>query len=373
MLNILDRYIFREISLTWVAVTTVLLVIMVANVLTRILAKVTSGAVPADALLLLVGLKVINLLVTLIPLGLYLGILLAFGRLYRDSEMAAIAACGTGARSLYRPVILNGLIGVLLIAFLTFWASPWAARFERQLNERIATQSVASLLSAGNFIEILNGNAVVFTESLSDNKKQFQRVFVHRDLEDGGFEVETAKSAYYQRVESSNDDGSAKEYIVFVDGVSLVGRAGGDEYRRTRFSQHGVLLPRDAQETRTLENSAKSLRQLWNADNSESNAEIQWRISIPLAAMLLALLAVPLSHASPREGRYSKIVLAILLYIPYANLLVLARKWLSAGTVPVWLGLWWVHLLFCMLVIYFTVRRLGFSWVRAKLAGSSIS
>ena len=372
MLNVLDRYIFREISLTWAAVTTVLLVIMVANVLTRILAKVTSGTLPADALLLLVGLKVINLLVTLIPLGLYLGILLAFGRLYRDSEMAAIAACGTGARSLYRPVVVNGLIGVLIIAFLTFWASPWAARLERQLNERIATQSVASLLSAGNFIEILNGDAVVFTESLSENKKQFQRVFVHRDLEDGEFEVEIARSAYYQRVESSIAGGAAKEYIVFEDGVSLVGKAGGDEYRRTRFSQHGVLLPRDARDTRALENSAKTFRQLWRAGDSQSQAEIQWRISIPLAAMLLAIQAVPLTHASPREGRYSKIVLAILLYIPYANLLVLARKWLSAGAVPAWMGLWWVHLLFCLLIIFFTVRRFGFSWVKAKLAGSSV-
>ena len=88
MLGVLDKYILREISLTWFAVTVVLLVIMVANVLARILSKVTEGALPADALFILVGLKVINLLVTLIPLGLYLGVLLAFGRLYRDSEMS---------------------------------------------------------------------------------------------------------------------------------------------------------------------------------------------------------------------------------------------------------------------------------------------
>ena len=371
MFNVLDRYIFREISLTWFAVTAVLLIIMVANVLTRTLAKVTAGSVPADALLLLVGLKVVNLLVTLIPLGLYLGVLLAFGRLYRDSEMAAIAACGTGVRSLYRPVVLNGLIGVVLIGFLTLWASPWAARFERDVNERVASQSVASLLSAGKFVEILNGEAVVFTESLSESKNQFQRVFVHRDLEDGGFEVETAKSAYYQRIDSPTGDGTAKEYIVFVDGVSLVGKAGGDEYRRTRFERHGILLPRDPLESRALENSAKTMQQLWQANDSQSRAEIQWRISIPLAALLLAILAVPLSHASPREGRYSKIVLAILIYIPYANLLVLARKWLSAGTVPGWFGLWWVHVLFIGVVIYFTVRRFGFSWVRARLTGAA--
>jgi len=368
--NILDRYIFREISLTWIAVTTVLLVIMVANVLTRILSKVTAGAIPADALVLLVGLKVINLLVTLIPLGLYLGVLLAFGRLYRDSEMAAIAACGTGVRSLYRPVLYNSLIGVLLIAFLTFWASPWAARFEREINAKIASQSVASLLSAGKFVEILNGNAVVFTESLSDNKNEFQRVFVHRDLPDGGFEVEVAKSAYYQKV--ANPGEPEREYVVFVDGVSVVGEAGGDEFRRTEFSRHGVLLSKDPKQDRALENSAMTLRQLLASNDLQSRAEIQWRISIPLAAVLLAMLAIPLSHASPREGRYSKIVLAILIYIPYANLLVLSRKWLGAGVVPVWLGLWWVHVLFVGVIIYFTVKRFGFGWIKGRLLGDAL-
>ncbi len=358
MLNALDRYIFREISLTWFAVTVVLLVIMIANVLARILSKVTEGLLAADVLFILVGLKVINLLVTLIPLGLYLGVLLAFGRLYRDSEMSAIAACGAGLKALYRPVILNGLIGVVLIALLTFWASPWAARYEQGITERAADQSVTSLLSAGRFVEILGGNAVVFTESLSDDKQEFRQVFVHRDLDDqGSFEIETAESAVYQR-----DEDTDSEFIVFVDGVSITGQAGGDSYQRTRFSRHGIRLPNDERATGALENSAKTFTELWRSGDQQSAAEIQWRISIPLAAMLLALLAVPLSHSSPRQGRYSKIALAILIYVPYANLLVLSRKWLAAGTIPPIVGLWWVHLLFFCLIAFLTIRRYGFNW-----------
>jgi len=190
----LDRYIFKEISTSWFAVTVVLLVIMVANVLARLLSKVTDGILPADVLFLLVGVKVIDLLVTLIPLGLYLGVLLAFGRLYRDSEMSAIAACGTGLGALYRPAVVNGFIGMFLISVITFWASPWAARYETQLTEKIATQSIGSLLDAGRFIEILNGTAVVFTESLSADKEQFNRVFVHRDLELQAHKVCTSRS-----------------------------------------------------------------------------------------------------------------------------------------------------------------------------------
>lgn len=365
MLGVLDRYILREISLTWFAVTIVLLVIMVANVLARILSKVTEGSLPADALLILVGLKVINLLVTLIPLGLYLGVLLAFGRLYRDSEMSAIAACGAGLKSLYRPVLINGLIGVLLITLLTFWASPWAARFEQSLTEKIAGQSIASLLGAGRFVEILDGNAVVYTESLSTDKNTFNQVFVHRDLEGGAFEVETAKSAVYQRDEENN------EYIVFVDGVTVIGRPGGESYQRTTFERHGVRLPDRQKATAALENSAKTFTELWRDDSSQSSAEIQWRISIPLAALLLAFLAIPLSHTSPRQGRYSKIALAILIYVPYANLLVLSRKWVAAGTIPPIIGLWWVHLLFIGVIVFFTVKRYGIDWVLGRSRGAS--
>lgn len=360
MFGVLDRYISREISQTWAAVTIVLLVIMVANVLARILSRVTEGRLPADALLVLLGLKVINLLVTLVPLGLYLGILLAFGRLYRDNEMAASAACGAGLRSLYRPVLFNGIIGVLLIGVLTFWASPWAAGLEKRVTESIASQSVSSVLGAGRFVEILGGSAVVYTESRPSGNDRFEQVFVHRSREDGTFEVETAASATYQRDRDDN------EYIVFRNGVTVVADPDGQSYQRTEFARHGIRLPSSQQESSAVAISAKSLRELWEDGSSPSIAEIQWRFSIPLAALLLALLAVPLSHTSPRQGRYSKIVVAILIYVPYANLLVLGRKWTAAGKVPSLIGLWWVHALFIVVILYFTVRRYGFNWFGGK-------
>ena len=357
-MRMLDRYIFKEITSSWAAVTVVLLVIMVVNVLARILSKVTDGSLPADALFLLVGIKVVNLLVTLIPLGLYLGILLAFGRLYRDSEMSAIAACGTGLGVLYRPAMMTGVIGMLLITLLTFWASPWAARYERQLTEKIATQSVGSVLDAGRFVEILNGGAVVFTESLSDGNEKFNRVFVHRDLEDGAFEVETAEYAVYQR-----DEETEEEFIVFVNGVSTIAKPGANSYQQTKFARHGVRIPRSEQSSKALENSAKTLVELLNSDDLQSKAELQWRFSIPFAALLLALLAIPLSYTSPRQGRYSKIAIAILIYVPYANLLVLSRKWVAAGTIPPLAGLLWVHMLVLALIIILTIRRYGTSWL----------
>lgn len=137
--RILDRYLIREMLLTWGAVTLVLLVIMIGNVLARSLSKVTDGAITPDVLLTLVAIQSINLLVTLIPLGLYLGILLAHGRFYRDNEMSVMYACGVSWRDIFRPTALVGLIGVALIALLTVFASPWSARYEQRLKLKLPT------------------------------------------------------------------------------------------------------------------------------------------------------------------------------------------------------------------------------------------
>lgn len=106
-----------------------------------------------------------------------------------------------------------------------------------------------------------------------------------------------------------------------------------------------------------------SITQLIETDGLREKAELQWRISIPLAALILAMLAVPLSYASPREGRFAKIALAIVIYIPYANLLVLCRKWISSGSLPSWIGLWPVHLCMLGLLVFLLARRLGWRWL----------
>ena len=157
---------------------------------------------------------------------------------------------------------------------------------------------------------------------------------------------------------------------MFVDGVSTIASPGAESYQRTRFARHGIRLPATEQTSRELENSAMTLTELINSNDLQSIAELQWRFSIPLAALLLALLAIPLSYTSPRQGRYSKIALAILIYVPYANLLVLSRKWVAAGTIPPAIGLLWVHLLVVVLIVFLTIKRYGTGWLPMRGAAS---
>lgn len=348
----------KEMLLTWLAVLVVLLVIMIGNVLGRSLSQVSDGVIQADMLLVLVGVKSINLLVVLIPLGLYLGIMLAHGRFYRDNEMSVMHACGVGWYDLMRPTAIIGLLGVLAITALTLFASPWAARYEQSLKQIMREQSALSLVTPGKFIESSDGQTVFFARQSNPARTQFNDVFMYRQNERAEPTVDTARIASYQQ-----DPDTGDEYLVFTDGQTSVGSPGQAVYTITDFKRQGVLRPREEPGEPRLIRKGKTLSQLLGTDNPEDKAELQWRISIPLAALLLALLAVPLSYTSPRAGRFGKVAIAILIYIPYANLLVLMRKWIAAGTVPAWVGLWPIHLMVIILIVVLLARRVGWQWL----------
>jgi lipopolysaccharide export system permease protein len=137
------------------------------------------------------------------------------------------------------------------------------------------------------------------------------------------------------------------------------------------FDRHGILLPARPENRGGLSLNERRTSALFGDDDPKTIAELQWRLSMPLSVLLLSLLAVPLAHTSPRAGRYSRIAVAILIYIPYANLLVLARKWVAAGSVPAWLGLWWVHVLVLLLAFLLIAQRQGWRWTGQQLRGKA--
>lgn len=344
--------------LTWLAVLVVLLVIMIGNVLGRSLSQVSEGVIQADMLLILVGVKSINLLVTLIPLSLYLGIMLAHGRFYRDNEMSVMHACGVGWMDIMRPTVVIGLLGVLSITILTISASPWAARYEQSVKQIMREQSALSLVTPGKFVESSDGQTVFFARQSNAGRTQFNDVFMYRQNDQSEPAVDTARIASYQQ-----DPDTGDEYLIFSDGQTTVGTVGQSGYTITDFKRQGILRPRESPGEPRLILKGKALNQLWGSNDARDKAELQWRMSIPLAALILALLAVPLSYTSPRAGRFGKVAIAILLYIPYANLLVLMRKWIAAGNIPAWVGLWPVHLAFVCLIVALLAKRVGWQWL----------
>lgn len=359
-LSLVDRYILREVAQVWVAVTAVLILILASNSLVHLLGKVVEGELSGNVVLPFFLIRLTAYFVTLIPLGLFLALLLGFGRLYAESEMAALGACGVGLARLFRPVVLLGLVGAGLTAGLTMYASPWAERASEEIAARVAARSDFTGLAPGRFNRAGNG-AVLFAESRSD-EGALEEVFVV--LERGGERTRIVRAASaMQRI----DESSGRRFLEFREGQRMAVSAGSAKVRSIEFERHGVYLPRKKADTGGPGAEGMNMRQLLRQGGNEHMAELQWRLSLPVACFLLALAALPLSHTTPRKGRYGKVAIGLLLYLGYSNLLVFARELLQDGTVSPAIGMWWAHALALAGIVALIVQRTGWQWTRAVI------
>ena len=365
-MTLIDRYLLKETLQNWFAVTLILSLILISNSLIVVLNRTTEQGLPQDAVLPLVFYNAIGLLVALVPLGLYLGIMLALGRLYQDSEMAAMAACGVGTREVYRPVLVCAALAVLLSATLSVWLSPWAARQEADVMRDLASRSELAGLVAGSFNQSRSGDTVVYVSSFSDDRNRLGQVFVQNPESQGDTGVELAQAAQ----QYTAPDGAS--YLVFEDGRRYIGTPGQADYRIIEFARHGIRVPPSVDtDNGSWRTSAKTNTELWSSQAHVDKAELHWRWSSPLFALLLALLAVPLSHSAPRKGRYARLAVAILVYVPYSNLLLSAKNWLRHGVVPPELGVWWVHALAGVLLGILLLHRYGWRRLLGSRASAS--
>lgn len=361
-LTIVDRYILREVLQTWGAVTAVLLLILVTNSLAYMLGKVVEGQLSGDAVLPLFLTNVTGYFVTLIPLGLYLGLLLAFGRLYAESEMAALGACGVGFARLYRPVMIAAVLAAAITAALTIWVSPWANRVEHDIEARMAARSELAGVAPGRFNRAADGRLVLFTERRRGDV--LREVFVEAEDPEGGTHLVRARSAE-QRI----DPDTGWHFLEFQDGYRYTGSPGTAGFRIIEFERHGVRVPTPEIQAGAVGRDGRGIARLWQSGTPADMAELQWRVSLPLACLLLAFAAVPLAHTTPRQGRYGKIAVALLIYLLYSNVLVLAREALADGSVPAVVGMWWAHGLTIVLVAALVAQRVGWWWAGRVLTG----
>ena len=364
-LGILERYLLREGAYAWLAVSLVLLVLMVGSGFARFLGVAAAGKLPQEMVLWLVGLSSIEYAVVIIPFSLLIAIMLALGRLYRDNEMTAMATGGMGLKRIYRPFLLLALIAAALTAWLSLELSPWASgRVNRMRDVGRAEAVDLRILEPGQFRSILQGRGVFYTQDYRPADGSFRHVFVRAEGPGGGTVVIVADRGVQQI-----DEDTRERLLVLQDGYRYEGEAGRADYRITAFREHGVRINPPEITTRK-KSSAKPLQELLASEQRADRVELHWRLSAPVTALLLALVAVPLAHARPREGRYGRLVLAMLAYLTYSNLLIAARLWTDKiGDLPTWIGIWPVHIVMFGLVLWIIARREGsFGRVRARLA-----
>jgi lipopolysaccharide export system permease protein len=334
----IDRYVLREVAVSWLAVTMVLLAILVSAQLATILGLAAEYGFPRETVFALIGLTTLQNLVVLVPIGLLLAVMLALGRLYHESEMAAVRACGVGPVRLYLPVYALALPVAVGLAWLTFEVGPAARDSAEELRSKAMRDAQFGHLKPGSFRTFAGGKAVFYAERM-DSSGRLANVFVQR-YEDERVEVATAAWAE-QRVL----DGGQTQLIVLHDGERVEGVPGKADFRRIGFVEHGipVIIPAPGAGRESPERKPTSA--LIGSAALPDIAELQRRISMPVMVLVLALVAVPLAALRPREGRYARVAIAILIYFVYSNLVSAAQVWIEKGSIAPIIGDWWVHLL----------------------------
>jgi lipopolysaccharide export system permease protein len=332
----------REMTVNFLGVTLVALALLLVNQVGSVLARAAQLQYQRSFVLELIGLGAAQNVAILLPFGLLLGIVLAFGRLYHDSEMAAAQACGVGVARVTVAVWLLALPVTLLIAWLNFDLAPRAATAEANMRSEALRAAAAAPLEPGTFRSFGGGQIVVYARSAEPNG-DLTDVFVKRS-EGSVVETTVARRAHY----AVSSDGES-ESITLFDGERVAGTPGNNHYRIMRFDQQ--LIP-----VRTPETAARAQRldelstmALWGSHEPKLIAELQWRLGVPVMTLVLTVLAVPLGQLRPRQGRYAHVWIAVLMFALYANLALAGRTWLSRGMTPAPLGLWWVHALFLLI------------------------
>ncbi len=360
----IDRYVLREIAVSLAAVTTVLLAILASYQVARILGLAAERGFPHDVVLGLIGLTTIENLMVLVPISMLLAVMLALGRLFHESEMAAVRACGIGPERLYLPVFALALPLALALAWLTFVIGPAARDAAEELRGRGMRDAQFGLLQAGTFRTYSEGKAVFFAEEKSADGR-LRNVFVQRYA---GDRVEVATAA---RAEQRVLDGGRTQLVVLHDGERIEGVPGQTNFRRIRFLEHGIplVVPQPGAGRPVPERRPTS--ELIGSADPVDIAEMQRRLSMPLMVLVLALVGVPLSALRPREGRYARVAIGILLYFVYSNLVSSAQIWIEKGTLPPEIGVWWVHAIFLVTGLVLLNRQSPVvSWLRPSRAAA---
>lgn len=359
---IVFRYLSREIFTTLFGISLTLLLIIMSNRFVKYLAEAATGGISADVLFLIMGLRLPGFLELILPLGLFLGILLGYGRLYMESEMVVLSACGFSQRRLLAYTLVPGIIVAGLVGWLSLSISPSGMQKVASILNAQKQRSDWETLVPGRFQRFSGGRSVTYAESLSKDKKVIRNVFLAETRGADSAEDGVASLIIAAEGRQVYDDKTGRRYMVLSDGVRYEGIPGQADYTKIRFESFGQLLAEPSADYRR-EIDAIPTRDLWGSEENSHRAVLHWRLSLPLLVIVVTVLAVPLSYTNPRQGRYTKMIPAILLYLIYLVSLNGVRGSVEEGKASP-LALWAVHCGF----FAFACSLLVWPWLKRRLS-----
>ena len=330
----------------------VLLIVMIGVSLGELLNDIANGRVPSGLLGVLIILNLPQVLTTILPLSVFIAVIWGLGRLYRDQEMAVMRASGFRWQIMLRPLfnLLLPVAAVLLLIGL-YVAPAGSAQAQQQLEQAFRNAAEWGL-QAGQFHVLQGGDLVLYVASVERDGRTLKQVFIQQ-RDENREQVWVARQGYYWL-----DPDSGVRYLTLEDGQITEGGVGGLDFGIMQFSRNDLKMPEiEPRKRRKASLDSRASADLLFSAEPAAAAEMQWRLSPAIAAVVLGLLAIPLSHSAPREGRGGRALLGILAYVVYVNILYMSRNWIASGALPPQLGTWWVHVIVLIAAVLWMQRQ----------------
>lgn len=354
---ILRRYLQKELLQTFLAATLVLLLIAISNKLVSLIAKAAMGEFAASVFQL-IWLQLPELLAIILPIALFLSVLLTFGKLYVDLEIPVMLACGVSWRFMVMTVAQFAIPVTLASAFLSLYMSPLCYQYRDLLLQEEGPLMLIQTVVPGRFHAFQKDKWAFYVANLNSNRTELEDIFIAEQpaqaLQSKDWSVMTAR-----RGEVQLDKKTGQTYVHLYDGKRYQGKPGERDYTVVTFEHYQRLLQETIPQRGLFYHRSMPTKMLIDNPMPSNLSELQWRISVPLSALLLSFIAVPISRVSPRKGRFSKMFIGILIAIIYYNALTISKRWVEAGVLPGWLGVWWVHISFIVLSLVVLLHASG--------------
>lgn len=332
------------------AIFLIILGIVVAQRAGNVVRQVARGILPNDAIGTILTFSLVQLMPMMLSLAVFLAVLLTLTRWHRDSEMVIWMTAGLSLRQWVSPILRFITPIVLIISLFSLLIAPWANEKADGYREQLKKRDELSSISPGTFKESSNGERIYFIESFDKLGYEVKNIFV-QSKQNGKTGIITANTG--SRYKADNGD----NFLRMEHGRRYEVTPNTLEVMTTEFERYDIRV--ETKESAPTASSAqtRSTRSLLAGATPADQAELHWRLALPISTIVMVLLAIPLSFVDPRAGRSLNIMFAILIFIIYNNLLSIFQAWVTQGKVSVLLGLWPVHLSFILLGWYLYHRR----------------
>jgi len=340
---ILTRYFLRELLTSTFVITGILMLIVVSARLVVHLNKAVAGIIPPEAVYYTILYNSPGFLQLILPLGFYISILLVYGRMHSENEMTVLYATGFGPKQVFRITMAPVSVMMVVIGFLSMYLAPTAADKLDTYYQKQQQESEFSFITPGRFNAIgKKGEKVSYAETLSADRTEMQDAF----MADGNTIILAESGRQYVSPQTGS------RYLELKNGRRMSGYPGSEEYETMTFDSYAVKIAEESSVAKKARYEAISTKALWNSEKRQHKARLHYRVGLFLLIPIIVFIAFPLSHVNPRQGRYGKMLPAIVIYMVYYTTLITARKWMEQGDTPEWLGLWWLHGIFLSIGLF---------------------